>query len=87
MQDKKCKRCGQVKPVTEYHKAPRNTGSGLASYCKPCVAENSRESMLRRGVEWYMKDGFISETDHFNAAIENYAKVFNCPQLLKHLIK
>ena len=43
--------------------------------------------MLRRGVEWYMKDGFISETDHFNAAIENYAKVFNMPQLLKHLIK
>ena len=39
---KLCKRCNEIKPVTEYSKAPRNK-DGLVSYCKPCVSLRAKE--------------------------------------------
>jgi len=87
MKDKLCKKCGEVKPLTEFHKAPRNTGTGYASYCKPCVTKNAAISNLNNKVNWYQEDGYMTEKEHFNAAIENYAKVFNLPSLLRHKLK
>jgi len=41
MQVKHCKRCGQDKPVTEFHRSSRNP-DGLAYTCKPCACEVTR---------------------------------------------
>lgn len=37
-----CKRCGESKPASEFS-PNRNMKSGLATYCKPCSAQMSRE--------------------------------------------
>ena len=40
--EKKCSRCRQVKPASEY--APtRSNSSGLYAYCRPCTRERQRE--------------------------------------------
>lgn len=38
MTEKKCARCGEIKPVSEFHK-DNNMKSGLKSWCKKCVKE------------------------------------------------
>ena len=40
--EKACKSCGEVKPLTEYHKNPTTADRRLAK-CKPCVNKKSRE--------------------------------------------
>ncbi len=86
MPDKKCTRCKQVKPVTEFHKSPCSKDR-MQSHCKRCMTETAMISALKNGEKWYHRDGYMSEKDHFNAALENYAKVFNMPQLLKYKTK
>ena len=83
---KKCTRCKQVLPVTEFHHSPCNN-DGLQSHCKKCIIEGAKISAFLNGEKWYHKDGFMSEEDHFNAALEQYAQVFNMPQLLKYKTK
>jgi hypothetical protein len=39
---KRCTRCGEEKPVSEFGWKDRERGR-LMSYCRPCVAANSRE--------------------------------------------
>ena len=43
---KKCAKCGNEYPVTEYYKNHRSK-DGLQSYCKRCHAEESRKSAKR----------------------------------------
>lgn len=38
MIEKKCARCGEIKPVSEFHK-DNNMKSGFKSWCKKCVKE------------------------------------------------
>lgn len=38
MSEKKCNKCGEVKPVSEFHKS-KYTKSGFNSLCKPCRSE------------------------------------------------
>ena len=43
---KKCACCGELKPVSEFHKC-KASKDGLYSYCKPCSKEKSRETKAR----------------------------------------
>jgi len=49
METKKCGKCKQDKPVTEFHKSTRD---GYRSRCKPCHREDCRE---------YSKTGYYRE--------------------------
>ncbi len=44
--DKKCIRCGETKPRTEFHKSSQ-TKTGLHVYCKPCIGGMQRDWYLR----------------------------------------
>src|SRR3989304_4604236 len=46
MGTKKCQRCLEVKPSTEFYPDVRNR-DGLYSYCKPCNIIRGREQRLR----------------------------------------
>lgn len=86
MEQKECRQCKEVKPAFEYY--PRlDYADGLSSYCKTCTKNNSKQSLLDNKKKWFHEDGYISEKDHFNAAIKNYAEVFNLPSLLRHIKK
>src|SRR5690348_13487409 len=37
--EKKCTRCGVIKPLTEFYK-DRRTKNGLTFWCKPCSSQN-----------------------------------------------
>ena len=41
-QFKNCKKCGEAKPLTEFHRN-RNTKDGRVSVCKPCAIEITRK--------------------------------------------
>lgn len=85
MKNKKCTKCEQVKPLHQFYFIPAS--QVYSSQCKPCNTKSSSFSAaLKKGKQWAV-DGYESETAHFNAAIKLYAEVFDCPQLLKHLIK
>jgi hypothetical protein len=57
MPDKRCPRCGETKPVSEFHK-DRHALDGKHGYCKLCTR--------RRRVEYYDRVG-ISEKDKFTS--------------------
>lgn len=80
---KRCPKCKTDKPLTEYGKNPRN-GDGLQGYCRTCNLEMNRKSKLRHEGRYYQRDGFLTEEDHFNYALRQYAKAFDMPQLLKY---
>lgn len=86
MEQKECRQCKEVKPASQYYPRPTHF-DGLDSYCKECVKINSKQSLLDNKVNWWHEDGFLSEKDHFNHAIKNYAEVFNLPSLLRHIKK
>ena len=46
MQTKTCTKCGEEKPVTEYHKQKRGK-YGVTSKCKVCISEIDREYRSR----------------------------------------
>ena len=45
----------------------------------------SKKSALKYQKKHFNQDGFITEKDHFNAALIQLAEVMNKPSLLKHL--
>ena len=49
-QVKKCKICGQIKPVTEFYKCA-NTKDGYYSECMVCKSEKSKQQYLRKKQE------------------------------------
>lgn len=83
--EKQCCTCKSFKLVTEFYF--NYTYKRYSYRCKECEKIASQESQLRNKKKWFNKDGYISEKDHFNAAIRQYAEVFNCPSLLRHLEK
>ena len=86
MEQKECVRCKQVKLLDLFY--PRsNRSDGRDSYCKECTKEKSKESQLLHKQNYWHVDGYSSEKEHFNAAIKEYAKIFNCPNLTRHLKK
>ena len=84
MKSKQCKKCLEVKDVENFTHQPRNK-NGLNSYCKKCTSDGAKASKLKHKVEIWNVDGYDSEKEHFNAALAQYAEVFNCPQLLKYI--
>lgn len=66
---KKCKRCQQEKPASEFYGSTSNK-DGLASYCRKC--ENIKKSK-RKGLEWAV-EGYQSEREHFNATLEHLSQ-------------
>jgi len=40
--EKACKRCGDIKPLTEFHKDRQKT-DGLSTWCKPCNRSTKKE--------------------------------------------
>lgn len=48
MKKKKCKRCEETKPLTDYHKS--NTyKDGYTYYCKTCIAEKTKIDYYENG--------------------------------------
>lgn len=47
---KKCVKCGETKPRTDFHKHNKSK-DGLKTYCKACVAESSRVRWIRKKEE------------------------------------
>ncbi len=43
---KRCKKCGETKPLTEYHKDRQKT-DGLSFYCKPCSLARNAAFLMR----------------------------------------
>ena len=43
---KRCPRCGQVKPASQFYR--RRRGRRLSPYCQPCTRAASREVRTRR---------------------------------------
>ena len=84
MKNKQCKKCLEVKDVENFTHQPRNK-NGLNSYCKQCTSAGAKASKLKHKIEIWNVDGYDSEKEHFNAAIKQYAEVFNCPKLLKYI--
>lgn len=82
MVTKKCARCKENKPLDGFSKGQNL--DGLQSYCRKCNTQVNIESQLRNGNKFWHRDGYPSEKAHFNAALEQYAEVFNMPQLLKY---
>jgi hypothetical protein len=44
---KRCAECREVKPLSEFHRAPKQSG-GYNCYCKECRRRQNREAHLRR---------------------------------------
>jgi hypothetical protein len=86
MEQKECVKCKEVKPLELFYPRP-NRSDGRDSYCKECTKANSKVSSLKNKKRWFNEDGYISEKEHFNAAIRQYAEVFNCPSLIRHIKK
>lgn len=82
--NKHCRKCEITKPITEFGKQPRQK-DGLQSYCKACCLDENKRSKFRQQDTQYYRDGYMTEDDHFNAAIRLYSQVLNMPQLLNHL--
>lgn len=83
MKEKQCTKCKVVKPFSEFSEH-KGHGDGLQSRCRPCAYEDSSLSAIRHPEKWFQLQGFISEKDHFNFALREYADKLNCPQILKH---
>ena len=80
---KKCTKCQVEKPHTEFSKHNQHH-DGLQSYCRECGYKIYRKSQLKHPEKWFHVQGFISEKEHFNFALREYAAKFNCPKILKH---
>ena len=86
MKTKKCKQCGEEKDLeTGFHNAP-GSSDGKQTYCRQCSSKNSMMSKMLAGGTSYWDDGYLTEWEHFNAALEHYAEIFDCPALLKHKV-
>ncbi len=84
--NKLCAICNIEYPLTsEYFGKCDSCKSGYYRYCKPCANIQSKKSALKYQKKHFNQDGFITEKDHFNAALIQLAEVMNKPSLLKHL--
>ncbi len=59
---KRCARCGQEKPVEEFHRNKR-MADGYAQYCKTCQAQAAREYYLRHAAQVKEKSKAYRERD------------------------
>lgn len=80
---KNCPRCNEEKLMNEFGFQPRNN-DGRQTYCKGCAYKANQKSKMKNSNAPHAVEGFTTEKEHFNAALEQYAKVFNMPSLLNH---
>jgi superfamily II helicase len=80
---KKCSCCKLDLPIILFYNNKR-AKDGKQEICKTCARERVKQTQLKSNLEPHHWDGFYSEKDHFNAALDQYAKVFNMPSLLKY---
>lgn len=84
---KNCRKCDNAFPATdEYFGKQKRNKDGLQSYCRECMYTEMRKSKLKNSTSLVAADGCLSEKDHFNKALQHYAKIFDCPALLKHVV-
>lgn len=50
--EKKCSKCGEIKPVSEYY-IDRSKKISLSSRCKECIREYRKENIVRVNGEIY----------------------------------
>jgi len=83
MEEKLCSGCKRLLQIFNFYPNKRYS-DGYNCHCKECVKEAANQSKLRNKERWYNADGYINEKEHFNAALEQYAEVFNLPSLLRY---
>lgn len=82
---KECKACWEWKERSEFHHSP-TAKDKCQSYCKVCASKKSKFSKMLAGGTSYYDDGYATEWEHFNAALEHYAEIFDCPSLVRHKV-
>lgn len=80
---KTCPKCNTEKLMDEFGFQKRNK-DGRQTYCRGCAYDEMKKSAIKNGDKPWHLEGFTSEKEQFNAALEQYAKVFNMPSLTKH---
>ena len=83
MDSKFCMQCNNDLPISNFGKC-KSCRDGYYRYCKTCANRNSKKSAFKYQYKDFNQDGFLTEQEQFNAALEQYAAVFNCPNLLKY---
>ena len=81
--EKCCLQCNKVLPISSFGKCT-TCKDGYYRYCKKCANRNSKKSSFKYQRTAFNQDGFLTEKEQYNAALEQYAAVFNCPNLLKY---
>ena len=72
---KKCNKCGEVKPVSEFNKRP-SSRDGLRSECKVCRAAYKRKHYLanREAIRAKHRDYYIKHSEEIRARVKIYGK-------------
>ena len=69
MKTKKCSKCGEHKPVSEFHKEKKSK-DGLNTRCATCIAEKNRRLWLRRNYGITVDDyEMLLARQHYSCAI------------------
>lgn len=69
MHDKRCRNCGEVKPLSAYHR-DRYCPDGRKSACKPCVNAHRREQAAKRRPPCLNKPRFDPDTEQWCPACQ-----------------
>jgi hypothetical protein len=76
--DKKCKKCGTVKPRDSFYEVKNESASGLHTYCKQCLLKNqsdyrtrNHKAVLQRGKN-YRKKRATLDPDYLNRNSRNW---------------
>lgn len=73
METKQCKKCTEIKPVTEFYKK-RDTKDRLTTWCKICVQKQSRNHILNNPEKSkeYSKKWQLKNPEKFKQQTTNY---------------
>ena len=80
---KTCPKCNTEKLLDEFGFQKRNK-DGRQTYCRSCAYEFMKKSAIKTGAKPWHQEGYATEVEHRNAALEHYAEIFGVPSLLKH---
>lgn len=77
---KRCHRCGQTKPLSEFH-VNRHRADGVQTYCKPCQAEIDRaryQAALTAGIPWKRSNPGIKSTYRWMVSLKTGKPCTDC---------
>lgn len=70
MNDKLCKKCDNIKPLTEFSKNSRRK-DGLQAYCKQCNKESNKQFRNKNPKYWSYETGYFSDKSKWAYIREN----------------